>query len=409
MAETNPKENIVESIFKKVAATTEKRDKIASFFEKHKGVIPGIKAEENAKSLREKDIAKFYPFGVDIGSNFIKFAQFAKDKSGNIQLFDLGMFEVPSVSRETSETERNEFLLKLFKSAFKDKKPKDIYVNLPAGAVEIKILKLPTMPLKEINDAVLWELKQAYGEKIDEFSLDTLLLSDAHESNRDELEVLLVIATKKVISNHISVFRKSGFNVLAVEVDPFALNEALILSGQVDNEPIGILDIGSDLVNFSISLNKKIYFSRNLSVTGDSISKSIASYCNVDPNTAESLKINFGIEGSSPEGLTVRNAIIPLLENLANDVEHSFKYFSYQLMKSRVTNLSKLILAGGTSHLKGLPEYIKSRLDVPVEMANPVKGLNINNELQKKFNIEQLAANFAVSIGLAYRKIQEEE
>lgn len=408
MPDKDPKENIVESIFKKDVKNPEKESKITSFLEKGSDIIQKIETISKSAIKKGKDVQKLYPFGVDVGTSFVKFAQFARDVNGDLQLFDLGMFEMPVMTRETSEFERGEFVVKLFKNVFKDKKPKDVVISLPANAVDIKILKLPVMPQKEINDAVLWELRQTYGERIEDFSLDTILLNEEAEANKEEFEVLLIIATKKVVGDHVSIFKRAGFNVLAVEVDPLALNEILVLSGGIKDGAVGILDIGSNMANLSISLKGKVYFSRNLSVNGGAISKSIASYCAVDPNTAESLKINFGIEGTSGDGMTVRNAIIPLLENLASDVDHSFKYFSYQLMKSKVLSLDKLILSGGTAHLKGLVGYLKTRLNIPVELADPLKNVNVNSELYKKFNIEKLAANFAVSIGLAYRNVEEE-
>ena len=60
--------------------------------------------------------------------------------------------------------------------------------------------------------------------------------------------------------------------------------------------------------------------------------------------------------------------------------------------------------AGGGALVPYLPEYLQSKLNVPLEIANPLRSIDYDPELFQYLQPEKIAPLLAVSIGLAMRK-----
>ena len=66
------------------------------------------------------------------------------------------------------------------------------------------------------------------------------------------------------------------------------------------------------------------------------------------------------------------------------------------------------MLAGGSANLEMLRELLSSRLQMPVEINNPIKHIAIAPELSKEINnFDRNAIRFGVAIGLALRGVEK--
>lgn len=395
--------NFVELIFNRKPKANIEEAKVSS-------LLSGVSSQEGdrLKKAAAESVVKVpgisakFPFGIDIGSSFIKVAQFGKTTQGQPQLIDLEIIDIPVQSRGRGVLERKDAVVRILGNMLQAKTPKESFLSVSNELAELKMMKFPPMPLGEVNEAIDWELKQAYKDKLQDYVVDCLFLNE-NDANKEGVEVLIAKVAKRDIQEYTNIIKDIGFKPSAMEVDSLSIAYALTTSGQLKEEVVVILDIGYDITSFNVIYNGKLYLSRNLTVNASSLTKSIASYCNVDLNTAENLKLNYGVLANNAEGLKVRTAILPQIENLVSDIEVSFKYFSYQLTQSRVAEFNKLILSGGSANLKGLSELLNTRLGVTIEVANPLKGLDIHPDIQKNFNLEKLAPSLSVCLGLANR------
>ena len=84
------------------------------------------------------------------------------------------------------------------------------------------------------------------------------------------------------------------------------------------------------------------------------------------------------------------------LNNLINEVRLSFDYFTTE----HNFHISKIVLTGGSSMLRGIVGFFEKNLDIPVELWNPVAPL----KLAPTISVEELNKNsnrLAVALGLA--------
>ena len=126
----------------------------------------------------------------------------------------------------------------------------------------------------------------------------------------------------------------------------------------------------SKIINLSII----IIFSQLLT---EEISKSLK----INLQEAEKLKLEYGIAGGSSNGdlgvlgEKVFQVITPILEDLTGQVKKYLNFyrdhssFEYLLGENKT---EKILLCGGGAELKGLIDFMSKKLDIPVEIGDPL-------------------------------------
>jgi type IV pilus assembly protein PilM len=113
---------------------------------------------------------------------------------------------------------------------------------------------------------------------------------------------------------------------------------------------------------------------------------------------AESLKMGERVDGRSFED--ARPAIDMVNAELAGEIRRSFDFFR---SSSQSGTIHRVYLSGGCARLPGLVEYLSENLEIPFEVANPLRNVKAD---PKKFDsdyLELIAPQLAVSVGLALR------
>jgi type IV pilus assembly protein PilM len=166
-----------------------------------------------------------------------------------------------------------------------------------------------------------------------------------------------------------------------------------------ENEVVALVNIGASVMNINILKNSTSAFTRDISIGGNRYTETIQKELNLSYQDAEQAKVAENPEGVNPEALAaVINAINT---EVAGEITRSIDYFKTTSMQE---NIDKVILCGGAAKAKGLVSLLGERLGVAVELANPFNHIEID---KKSFNIEQIqdvAPQAAVGVGLAIRK-----
>ena len=63
-----------------------------------------------------------------------------------------------------------------------------------------------------------------------------------------------------------------------------------------------------------------------------------------------------------------------------------------------------MVLSGGSARLPGLVEYFSENLEIPFEVANPLRTLKADPKKIDPAYLETIAPQLAVSVGLALRQ-----
>ena len=414
-----------------------KGDEVTSIFAKQKkakrisSLFSGFKRlprEETLKlvSMEGDVIVKRFPAGVDFGATAIKLIQLGQSSSG-LQLADLVVQDLP-FELSNNPKERKKALPEIFKKMVKEYKIKGSVVSaMPSSQIQMKIVKLPPMPPEEIMQAVKWEIQQTTTANIDELSFDYYLLTDESAITKDTpIDVLVTSCLKKDVLDHMALIQSADLACVAIETHPLAVVSALIHNAQIKTGEVAlVLEFGGSSCSVNIVMNNKLYFSRELAVNGNYLTKAIEEHCQFSTQEAENVKKACGLAASetllthvengtnaqqydanTERAIKVNEALWLHLENLISEIDYTFKYFSYQITQSTVSKFDKIILSGGSANLTRFPDYLSTYLNTPVEIAKPLKDISSHPDIKIDMNnLAVLQPSLSVAMGLALRDL----
>jgi Tfp pilus assembly PilM family ATPase len=109
--------------------------------------------------------------------------------------------------------------------------------------------------------------------------------------------------------------------------------------------------------------------------------------------------------GSPDKLMQVKNAILPLLENMVQDIERAAKYFFLQVLRLPAGHFDKLILSGGASSMNSLAAFLNSRLGIETQVNDAFSKFVVTDHSYRD-NPDQLGSagvSLNAALGLALR------
>jgi len=381
--------------------------------------IKKLPAKHTLKLVSKQKLAieKSFPLGIDFGITAIKLVQISIIE-GKLQITNIIIKEIP-LELWNSPLQRKKAIPEILKKIVQEYKIRGgVITSLPSSSVQMKTVKLPPMPKEEIAKAIEWEVKQSSTIDLKDLSFDYYLLDEHKIAPSREIEAMVVSCSKKDVLEQMAMVRAANLTPLAIETDSVAGVCALIHGSQIKmGEVILFLEFGCHSCSISIVMDNNIHFKRELAINGDLLTQAIAKHCNLPYNNAERLKHTYGLMGTNssrgdlqtPEGesaIMVNEALWLQLENIIQEIDYTFKYFTHQFTSGRISKIDRIIISGGSANLNNFHSYLNSYLNVPVEIADPLRQTPLNSEISSKFdNLESLKPRLSVAMGLALKEL----
>ncbi|MDO8424634.1 MAG: type IV pilus assembly protein PilM [bacterium] len=306
-------------------------------------------------------------FGVDISDYSIEIVSlggsFANPKllAMGRKVLEPGIFISGSVLGKDKLKENLKELLQNLK--FGKLNSKRIVSSVPESKSYIHIFELPQgLDKKETENYIRSQAKENFPYSSDELYFDYQIQNG---------KVLLAACPKKIVEDYLEVFRDCGLDPASLEVESLSLGRALIQEGEKEN--ILIADLGARTTNFSLFSAGKLKFSFSLSQAGNNFTQALSEKLGIPLPSAEKLKKEIGLDPQYQEGrmfLVLQKEIQPI-------VEGARKILVYFREKTGGA-IKKIILAGGSSDLSGLPGYLSANLGLPVEIGDPWVRIDID-------------------------------
>lgn len=282
----------------------------------------------------------------------------------------------------------------------------------------VEFVRLPKMPPPELEKAILWEAREKFSLTPEKMVIRHLVLGETAVEGQPQTDLLVVAAPKEPILSRWRILSDLGLKVAAAE--PVGLAAFYALAGDElwkPEELVGVLEIGLKVSHLSFVRGDAVRFTRAFPVGGDSFTRSIADYCQLEYGDAERLKRQYGISKMALEEdrqqtgheaddrVRISHALGLHLEQLVAEIEQSFRYFTYALGGSEAQRMDRLLVTGGGGLLKYLAEFLNTRLSIPVEAADPLRHLEVAPEVREQL-VPGLAQRLSVPVGLALRRMK---
>jgi len=331
--------------------------------------------------------------GLDIGSRSIKAVELTREGGGFV-MTGYGQTEV------LAEDHRPDAILDVLRDhPFHTKR---VVTSVYGKSVIVRYLTMAQMPEEDLRNAIRFEADKYIPFDVDDVVMDCQAFQDDQEES-DEMRVLLVAVKRALIDDHVSLLNGIGLQPTVVDVDAFAVGNAFELARggafyEEDSErSIALLDIGANKTNINIFHNGTSYFTREIYLAGDDFTHAIAKRLGVEIEEAEQRK-----RESADTSEELMEAVMPALDDLANEILLSFDYFENQFDRE----VEEVYLSGGGARLVGIDAALERTLSRPARMWDPTDGIEINEGAVDVEAVRTNASQLAVAVGLASR-VQE--
>jgi type IV pilus assembly protein PilM len=280
-------------------------------------------------------------------------------------------------------------------------KNKNVALSISGTSVIVKKITLPPMPSEELDKQIKFEAEQYIPFDINDVYLDFHILSQEEQSSaaQGEMEVLLVATKKDKLNDYANAVREAGLTPKVIDVDAFAVENMYCVNYNVSpGELIAIVNIGASVMNINILKGGASAFTRDITVGGNRYSERIQQDLGLSLEDAEAAK-----KGHLPDvnADALHQAIAAVDEEVATEIGRSFDYFR---TTSPDEDIAQIVLCGGCSKVKSLPIKISEQLGIATTVANPFKKLDTTALKKSHEEIERVAPEAAVVVGLALRR-----
>jgi len=339
--------------------------------------------------------------GLDIGASSIKLLKMEK-KEGSYTLQALGIKEISIDTMMEEEIKDRDALIFNIQSLVDqvDPKIKDVAISIAGHGVITDKITMDKKTGIEAEQAILFEAEQRSPFDVEDVTIDYQIIKIDEETNK--MDVLLVAARNDYLKTYLDLITDCGLNPVIVDTDAFAIFNAYELNYQpYPSKVIALLNVGFDTTNM-IFLKDGLYHSaRDVSSGGRAIYEAIIKEFRLNQEMA--LKVMKGEIQDSIDQDMLKATVIGASDELLSGLEMGFSYFK---SSAKVQNVDWIVLSGGGVLIPFLSEFVQSKLNVPVELVNPLRNVDYDPEMFKEIQPEKIAPLLVVAVGLASRKVE---
>jgi type IV pilus assembly protein PilM len=343
--------------------------------------------------------------GVDLGSGFIKMAQF-KEEQNQLKLVNFGVLSVPEGAIVEGRIEKTRELAEILKEliSFHSFIGNRIVANVSGQLVVVKEIIIDALPENELDEAIKWEIEKFLPFPLDKAVFDYQILNEVLEGGKvKKLNILVAAAPLEVVELTAELFKLANLEPVALEVEPFSVLRLLRFDPDFsfENEILfPIINIGYNYTSINMVDKGMVRFSRTIPTGGRKITDSIASTLGKSFEEAEEIKVKeLDLTKESP----LTKATITLFEGLALELKRSINFY-FNKFNDGKTIETAILLEGGSANIKGIERFIESTVGFPTEVNRLFNNIaTFDPNLFTKEYLYEMAPMFSVATGLALR------
>ncbi len=339
--------------------------------------------------------------GLDVGANSIKLVKLDRGKGG-ISLAALGIRELPPEAIVADEVKDREAVIFNIQSLVDqvDPKIKDVVVSISGYGVITDKFTIDKKSGSEAEQAILFEAEQRSPFDVEDVTLDHHVIKVDEETRK--AEILLVAARNEFLNSFVELIIDAGLHPVVVDIDAFAALNAYEYNYEIDpTRTTALVNFGYDVTNILYLYDGLYHSTRDISSGTREIFNAIQKEFRLNAELAAK-----AIKGEMKDSIDqdmLKATIISAAEDAISGLELAFSYFKTQ---AKVDKIDWMVLSGGGALAPYLPEYLQSKLNIPLEILNPLRNIDFDPDMFQYLSPEKIAPMLTVPIGLAMRKVR---
>jgi type IV pilus assembly protein PilM len=339
--------------------------------------------------------------GLDVGSSSIKMVEL-EGKGDNLSLVNLGFENLPGDTIIDGQIMELNTVSDVIRNLCVNHgvNADNVVTGVSGHSVIIKNIVLPRMSREELEESIDWHAEEHIPYDLADVSLDYQVTAETHEATH----VLIAACKRDRIDNMRQAIQLSGRQPIVIDVDTFALQNCYEANYHPnESDVVTLLNIGASTMNVNIVKGTRSLFTRDITVGGSQFTDVLQRSLGVSYQQAEAMKRGSGAVHNAEE-----KAIEPLMssvtEIVANEIQKTFDFYR-STSDDRNFGVKKILISGGGSKLQGLAQELSARLEMPVEVMNPFRNIQIDHRKFDAGYINDIMPEMAVAVGLAIRGV----
>lgn len=289
-------------------------------------------------------------------------------------------------------------------------------VSIPFSSSLVSVLELPDVDKASLKRIVPMEARKYIPVPISEVTIDWFVIprEEGETSAFDRVQaqtvkaaktqdVLLVAIQNQTLHSFQTITATAGIEVSFYEIEIFSVIRSAVEHGVA---PVLVVDFGAATTKIYIVERGVVRLTHLATIGSQHMTDVLARSMGWDFEKAERVKRERGLNSStaysSEENAQIKEALLSTLSRVFAEINRVLLSYGQRYNK----NVSRIILTGGGASLPGLSEAAKTSLNVDAQIANPFAHTEAPAFLDSV--LRDIGPGFAVSIGLALRKIRNE-
>jgi len=299
---------------------------------------------------------------------------------------------------DLQEDQRRDFALKAIRNMLErgSFKGHDVVVSISNKDVKIKNLRVDSIEEADIEALIHEEVaEQLY-----------MVAGKVHHGGEMKNEVIFMGTDRSTIESYIDLLTEAEVNPIGIDPVAHALLRSFTRSLRRESDQSQVnfyIDIGSMFTTVVIGSNQQIHFIKSIPIAGDKLNREVASKLGVSVEEAVILRSKVQDDSNDTDSIATKRAVTDamssIVEELTNEISLCFRYYAVTFRGKRPSNV---ILAGGEAYETALRELLTKELDLEMEIASPLKGLDLT-KMGKDVNKDSSLCEWSVAIGLSLK------
>ena len=332
-------------------------------------------------------------WGLDIGENTVKAVKMRRTGVGaELLAFDSVERGIPSDESGDKDYHLREAVTTLAARNKFGRMP--IVVSIPEPAFS-RFIPLPPVDKKRIPEVVRYEARQQIPFPIEEVVWDYQPVREDTEPG-EETEVAIFSLRSQFVYALLANLSLCKVQPSAVLPVPLALHNFLTFDRDVAKGTI-VIDLGAGSTDMLIC-DPENFRVRNITVSGNGITRALADRLKIDQSEAEALKRECTDEVQAKR---LFKLIQPTLNDLVGQVQRTIGFFKSQIHNVRI---EQALLLGNTFKLPGVTDYFIEQLGCDLMPADVLERITLGSKVDSAA-LKEMLPSLAVAIGLALQGI----
>lgn len=328
--------------------------------------------------------------GLDVGSRYLKVVQMSHAR----QAPEVSRIAMRALTKGGDDVHAGTSVVEAVVQLFRDSglKQRGVVTGVAGHGVIAKRIELERMKPSELREVIRWEAEQHLPFDTASVELDFQILTPG-----DPMDVLLVAAKRDLVHEATEVVRTAGLAVEVLDVDGFALRNALIHNHPEAAEGVVMAaDIGWETTTMVVVEEGIPAVTRDFHFGVRSLCKAAQRETGLGARSTEAMI----------RGQRVSPGLQAVIESAADEMAVGLgRASAFLKTRSADLGLGRVYLSGGGARIPGLAEALGRILSVETHVANPFERIPVRPDACVDVELEEVSPMLLLPVGLALRSM----